>query len=311
MIKHRPSRVQRLLASWGVLLVTMAACAPALARAPVAKPVTLDTAQKSQRQTTVADGDRQWARRAQRAQLEAAVASWERALTVDGTDWRTAIKLSRALHLFADGWLTSDADRDRRIRTLERAMQVAETGLTAASPAFARSVQGGASIEDAVASVGKAHVGLIFWYATNLGGWVHVQGKMAGMKYRGRLEAMMRRVHTLEPGYFFHGADRFFGAYYASLPGFMGGSVETCERHFLAARDGAPEYPGTYLLMAQFLAPAKKDPDAFDRYLAAVLDARACTADGPRPCIAPGLEAEAAIDQRKARALAKRKSELF
>ena len=311
MIKHRPSRVQRLLASWGVLLMTLAACAPALARAPVAKPVTLDTAQKSQRQTTVADGDRQWARRAQRAQLEAAVASWERALTVDGTDWRTAIKLARALHLLGDGWLSYEPDRDKLIRTLERGMQVAETGLTAASPAFARSMQGGAAIEDAVATVGKAHVGLIFWYATNLGGWIHVQGKMAGMKYRGRLEGLMRRVHQLEPGYFFHGADRFFGAYYAALPGFMGGSIDKCERHFLAARDGAPEYPGTYLLMAQFLAPGKKDPDAFDRYLAAVEGAQPCPAGGPRPCIAPGLEPEAALDKKKARALAKRKAELF
>jgi hypothetical protein len=311
MTQHRCSRAQRLLASCCVLLVTATACAPALARAPAAKPVKLDDTQKQRRQGAVAEGDRQWARRAQRAQLEAAVASWERALAVDATDWRTAIKLSRALHLLADGWLSYDGDRDKLIATLERGMQVAETGLTAASPAFARKVQGGAAIEDAVGTVGKAHVGLVFWYATNLGGWIHVQGKMAGMKYRGRLEGLMKRVQQLEPGYFFHGADRFFGAYYAAIPSFLGGSIEKCERHFLAARDGAPEYPGTYLLMAQFLAPGQKDPDGFDRYLAAVLDARPCIEGGPRPCIAPGLEPEAALDKKKARALAQRKGELF
>ncbi len=309
----RPSRVTArcIVVRWCVVLWTTAACGPSLGRAPVATSAPLDGAQQPRYQRAVDDGDRQWSLRAQRAQLEAAVASWERALALDNRDWQTAARLSQALHQLADGWLAFDADRDQLVPTLERGMRVAETGMTAASPAFAAAIQGGADIEDAVATLGAAHVGLVYWYAANLGSWIHIQGRMAGMKYRGRLEGLMRRVHAVAPGYYFHAADRFFGAYYAALPGFMGGSLATSEKHLLAARDGSPEYPGTYLVMATFLAPGKKDAEAFDRYLAAVLDARPCTSDGPRPCIAPGLEPEVAIEQKKARALAQRKSALF
>jgi hypothetical protein len=307
----RPSRPVRRLLVAVCAAMPLAACGPSLARAPAPKAAALDDGQRARQASAVADGDRAWAGRADRALLEAAIAGWERALTVDGRDWQTAIKLSRALHLLADGWLAVAGDRDGRIRTLERGMQAAETGMAAASPAFAAAVTGGADVEDAAGRLSAAHVGLVYWYASNLGSWIDAQGRMAGMKYRGRIEALMRRVHTLDPTYHFHGADRFFGAYYAALPGFLGGSVAKCEQHFLAAQRGAPEFPGTYLLMAQFLAPAKNDPAAFDRYLAAVLDAQACTADGPRPCIAPGLEPEVAIDQKKARALAQRKSDLF
>jgi hypothetical protein len=310
MAKPRLLRLSgRLLAaSW---VVAGLACGPSLARAPAPATAAPGAAQREGRDQAVADGDRAWAGRAERAQLEAAVASWERALAVDSRDWQTAIKLSRALQQLGNGWLGAEADRDQRIRALERGMAVAETGMAAASPAFSRSMKDGADIEDAVASLGAPHVGLVYWYATNLGTWIHAQGRMAGMKYRGRLEGLMRRVQALEPGYDAYGADRFFGAYYAAIPGFLGGSVAKCEQHLLAARDGAPEHTGTYLLMAEFLAPARKDPDAFDRYLAAVLDARPCTADGPRPCITPGREPEVALDQKKARTLAQRKRDLF
>jgi hypothetical protein len=292
-------------------LVAGLACGPSLGRAPAPASAAPDDGQRRGRDQAVTDGDRQWAGRADRRQLEAAIASWEAALAVDSRDWQTAIKLSRALQQLANGWLVEGADRDRRIRALERGMAVAETGMAAASPDFARRVKDGADVEDAVASLGAPHVGLVYWYATNLGTWIHAQGRMAGMKYRGRLEGLMRRVHTLEPGYDAFGADRFFGAYYAALPGFLGGSTAKCEQHLRAAQAGAPEHTGTYLLMAEFLAPARKDGAAFDRYLAAILDARPCTADGPRPCIAPGREPEVALDQKKARALARRKGDLF
>jgi hypothetical protein len=90
--------------------------------------------------------------------------------------------------------------------------------------------------------------------------------------------------------------------------------------HFQASLKKAPNYLGTYVLIAEHYTPLEDsaagkaaDPNAFDANLNIVINAQPCPegAPAPAPCILPELAAEAAIEKKKAQDLMGRKDEFF
>jgi tetratricopeptide (TPR) repeat protein len=289
----------------GMPVVSQLACGPAaqglsagIRRGP------LDPAAAAQHQQLVAEGDAAFAERAERAQLELAIQKYQAAVGVKDDDWQTYEKLARATYLLADGWLffEKDASADAAARYLavfEQGYGAAERGLAAQSREVEQKLAAGVDLKDAVALVNRDGVGLMYWYATNLGKWGNAQDITVILRYKDRIFNMMTRVRELDRQ-FFHGApDRYFGAYYAVAPTFAGGDLDKSWEHFQESLKIAPDYVATYNLIAEFYAPKKQDADLFDRMIAQVRKA-------PIEAI-PGLEAEAAIEKRKAELLVKRR----
>jgi hypothetical protein len=139
----------------------------------------------------------------------------------------------------------------------------------------------------------------MYWYSTNLGKWGNAQDITVVLRYKDRIFNVMSRVLELGPDYFHGAADRYFGAYYSVAPTFAGGDLDKSWAHFQESLKLAPNYLATYNLIAEFYAPKKQDGALFDQMITFVRNA-------PIDAI-PGLEAEAAVEKRKAELLAKRR----
>ena len=250
----------------------------------------------------VAAGDAAFAQRADRAQLEAAIARYEEAIKLKDDDVATYEKLARAHYLLSDGWLFFEpANKELFLKTYEKGFQYAERGMKARYPGIEQRLAAGVDLKDAAQLVDKPGIGLLYWYATNLGKWGNAQDITVVLTYKDRIYAIMEHVFKLDTTYFYGAADRDFGAYYSIAPSFAGGDLDTSWKHFEATRKLEPRYVATYNLIAEFYAPKKQDAALFDEMTQKVLDAPVD--------IIPELAAETAVEKRKAEALRKRKAD--
>lgn len=252
-------------------------------------------------QAAVAAGDAAFAQRADRAQLELAITKYDEAVKLKDDDYETYEKLARANYLLADGWLFFEQaeKKEQFLATYERGYTAAQRGMAARYPAVEQRLAAGVDLKDAAQLVDKAGIGLLYWYATNLGKWGNAQDITVVLTYKDRIYSIMEQVYRLDTNYFYGAADRYFGAYYAIAPSFAGGDLDKSWNHFEATRKIEPRYVATYNLVAEFYAPKKQDAKLFDEMTQKVLDA-------PDDII-PELVAETQIEKRKAESLRKRK----
>jgi len=242
--------------------------------------------------------------------LRQAIDLWEQALAQDPSDVTSAVMVARALQLLGEGFLHRQP-ADQRVALYQRGTDATLRALEAISPRFAQLIGQGVAIETAVDALQSTAAPLVYWYAMDLGSYARAKGAVEGLKQKDRLVALMSWVHDRDPRYHFNGADRFFGAFYAAVPEAFGGSLQKSRAHFQAALDGAPQYTGTYLLMAAFYATRASDRPLFDRLLGQVESAGPCKANGQVPCVIPGWEPETEIDQKRAAVLEQRAARLF
>jgi len=281
-------------------------------------PLAADVA--AQHDQLVQQGDAAWAQRADRAQLQAAIDSWEQAVKLKDDDADTYAKLTRACYLMAD-WLFLDKNEPGMLDMYERGYRHAERGMAAISPDFEKRRRNGTNIEHAIKVLGRNAVPLIYWYGTNLGKWAKAKGILTILEYKDVAYAMISRCFDLQPDYFYGAPDRYFGAYYAAVPKSNGGDITKSYEHFQASLKMAPNYLGTYTLIAELYTPVeddavqkRADADAFDANLQIVINAQPCPEDGSMsaaPCILKELAPEAEIEKRKAQDLQARKGEFF
>lgn len=251
----------------------------------------------------VAAGDAAFALRDDRAQLELAIGKWQEAVALKDDDYETYEKLARAHYLLADGWLYFEQNdkKPQFLATYEKGFQYAERGMRARYPAVDERLSAGIDLKDAAQLIDKAGIGLLYWYATNLGKWGNAQDITVVLEYKDRIYAVMEHVFELDPQFFYGAADRYFGAYYSIAPSFAGGDLDRSWNHFQTTMKIEPRYVATYNLIAEFYAPKKQDGALFDQMLDKVLAA-------PDDII-PELTAETKIEKRKAELLRKRRAD--
>jgi hypothetical protein len=252
-----------------------------------------------------------WAQRGDRAQLEAAIAAWERVAAASaGNDAaapataQTWAKLARAYYFLADGHLrkqgtTSPAYLD----AFEKGTAAGERGLAAANAEFKRRVVAGDKVEDAIKVAGSESLGAMYWYAANLGKWSRAKGFATTLGNKDRVKGVMTRALELDAAFFHGGPHRYFGAFYAVAPSFAGGDLDKSREHFEKSIALAPGYAGTKILMAETYAAKKQDAALFDRLIAEVLAM-------PDTAI-PGLEPETRVEKEKALELKAKRDEIF
>jgi hypothetical protein len=254
-------------------------------------------------QEAVAAGDAAFAQRADRAQLELAVAKYEAAVKLKDDDWQTYAKLSRACYALADQWLFFEKDKNPQLflATYQKGLDYAQRGMAAISPEVEQRLAAGVDLKDAVQLLDKQAIELLYWHATNLGRWANAQDITVVLNYKERIYNIMEMVLRFDPNFFYGAADRYFGAYYSIAPSFAGGDLDKSWSHFQASLKIAPSYASTYILVAEFYAPKKQDGALFDEMVAKVL---AMPDD-----IIPEMVAETKAEKKKAELLIKRKAE--
>ena len=240
-------------------------------------------------QRLVQQGDTWWKRRADPRAVAQAMAAWQQAIEIKDDDWRTYVRLSRAHFFLADahvglramgGDYPFDADdavdkaaADRYKRLLRRGYQVALRGMAARSREFEQRLQGGIDLEDAVRVMRKDAAPLVYWYVSNLASFARADGYGALFSMRTRILGCIEHLHRIDPDYFYRGADRLLGIYYAAAPAVVGGSLPRSRAHFETATRAAPQFLTNQLFTAEFLDRRAKDRASFEAHLKGILAA--------------------------------------
>ena len=244
----------------------------------------------------ISAGDTAWASRGDKTQLEAAIASWEKATAMKADDYKTLAKLSRAYFFLADGHLRKGGETSEPyLTTFEKGTAAGERALAAVSPKFKQEVTGGIAVEEAVKTIPAEGIDALYWYASNLGKWAKAKGFATMVGNKDKIRASMSRVKELDENYFHAAPYRYFGAFYALAPGFAGGDLNKSKESFEEAVKRAPMYAGTKVLYAETYAAKKKDWTLYNKLLDEVMAM-------PDDAI-PGLEAETRNEKEKAREL--------
>ncbi len=273
----------------GLTLLSAAACASAGRTAAWEKtsatPTTAAVATSSSAAAAlIADADQAWGKRDDQAQLEQAIAKWEKIIATDPSNAEVLIKLARAHYFLADGFLALQQEKQaEEFAAYQKGVEYGEKALLKLEPEFEKAMRAGGEFEKAIVKIGKPGLPAAYWYCTNLGRFASKQGLSERLYYKDKLSTAMKRIRELDPAYFYGAADRYLGAFYSILPSFAGRDLEKSAQHFTSALSTSPEYLGTKIVKAQFLAVQQDDEDLYRKLLDEVLKSE----DGSNPDIAP------------------------
>lgn len=224
----------------------------------------------------MAEAKGHWDKRDDKAELKSAIESWNKVVAVDAANAEAQTWLARANYFLADGFLNvEDAPVDEQFAVYQAGVDAAEKALLAIDANFEKQMRGGAKFEDAISTIEKPAATAAYWYAANLARFASKKGLSARLFYKDKLRATMERVAALDPAIFYGGADRFLGGYFAALPGIAGRDLDRSAKHFEKSLAASPDYLGTKIVQAQFLAVAKDDEDMYKKLLDEVIAADA------------------------------------
>jgi len=275
----------------------------------------IDLTKKGDDAALVKAGDDAFQGREKEASLRQAIELWEKAIALNPGNHETLVKLARAYYLLADGFLflrmneAKDDDRKDQIKkemleAFGKGVEYGERALIALSPAFREKVQAKVKVQDAVAVLTKEAVPALWWYATSLGKWARAMGLTKAVYHKDTVKRSVERVLELDRDFWYAGADRYFGAYYAYLSPMLGGDPAKSKAHFDRALQVAPNYFGTKVLLAEmYYGKRRPDRATFEKLLQEVIRG------DPRSI--PEVAPEQRLEQKKAELLLKQADDLF
>jgi tetratricopeptide (TPR) repeat protein len=154
-------------------------------------------------------------------------------------------------------------------------------------------------------ALGKNDVPYMFWTAMCWGNWIRLNmGSMEALAELPRVEAMMKRVLTLDAGYYYGGPHIFLGIWYSSRPKIAGGDLDAARKHFEKAIElGRGKFLMAYVYYADNYARKAFDKKLFIALLEKALDTPADTI--------PELTLLNTVAQTKAREMLDNLNELF
>jgi len=114
----------------------------------------------------------------------------------------------------------------------------------------------------------KEWVPALFWWAVNEARYLNTKPVLARLEKRELLEVIMHRIISLEPGYYYGGPYRFFGAFYTRIPGI---ELSQAQSYFEQAISAFPLYLGSHVYMAEFYHQKAGNREQFHEILDKVI----------------------------------------
>ena len=210
----------------------------------------------------------QWNARADKAQLEAALASYETLWAQNPNDRLVGERLVRGWYFYGDAY---ESDIEAKKSAWDKAISFGEQCLSI-NEEYKAIYAKEQKREDAAQALKKDDVPCTYWTASALGKWAKASGLATTLKYIGGAKAFIAKVEELEPTYFHGAVHRYWGAYYAGLPSFAGQDLDRSKAEFEKAISISQDYLGTRILLADYWATKNQDQAAiFDEQVQYVM----------------------------------------
>lgn len=240
--------------------------------------------------TMMAEADALWAERGDPAKLQAALAKYEQVYAADPMDRTVAGRLVRGWYFLGDGHQTV---KEEKLASWAKAIDWGKKCLAINGEFTALLAKGDEDEASAARVFTKDDVPCMYWTSSALGKWAKATGITTTLKHLPTVKAYMTRVGELDPGYYYNGPDRYWGAYYAVIPSFAGQDLNKSKEYFDKAIAAQPDFLGNRVLLASEWAVKKQDKDTFKRELEGVV--------AGDPGVIPEIRPEAEAEQRKAK----------
>lgn len=259
------------------------------------------------------------------ARAESGLKAYDLALAGKPEDVAARIKAARLYYLVADGYwrLEGEAKQEQMIAGFEKGMAHAAAAIAIASPTLKKKICSGAPMAEVVAAIDERALEPTYWFATHMGKYGLAKDLLEVLSNKDLIFAMMAKLQSLKPDYYWFAPDRYLASYYTKVP-FPEGDPARSFAHFSASIKGAPQYLATYNLMAELYtvrAASKIDAKAAKCAIGAK-KVEGAAAPKVHPCrtlfesllrtvqsakldAVPELVAEHAVEKRKAEALLK------
>jgi hypothetical protein len=236
----------------------------------------------------LAEGDAAWARRAEPAELRAALAAWRRAAAASPVSPVIELRLARGEGFRA---LAAQAPAEA-LAAHEASSRAAERALRALSPPFAAAVEQGRPLAEAAGLVEAPGAEPLYWLALGRFGVAQETGPAAVLAVKDHALALMTRAAALDERLEAGGPLRALGAWSALLPAAAGGGVAAARARFDRAAELFPGEPWRRVEEARTLAVLLQDRTAFERLLGEVLAGPGEAERGPEQAVARRLAGE-------------------
>ena len=161
----------------------------------------------------------------------------------------------------------------------------------------------GDSTEKLFSSLSKSPNSLLpglYWWGKNLAHYLNSRPVIERLSSRELLEVIMNRVLTLDPGFHYGGAYRFFGMLYTRIPGM---DIEQSFSYFDQAIKSNPHYLANSVFLADFYHQKAGNREQFNKILTSVLSTNLTTH--------PEVMNDNWFYQKKAQILLENESSLF
>ncbi len=237
---------------------------------------------------------------AYRARLDETITHATRAAELAPKAERAFILIAKARFLKAE-LVTDEDDEDALWELYESGFHAAIAALRIDAKVAAKSEED--DIDDALSEIRKDQGEALHWCVSNYARMVERVNVFKQAFAVGRLRRMVARDLELDPEVYHGAPHRFQGAYCAEAPSMFGGSLELSKTHFEKAIEIEPRFVETRYMRAKFYAVATGDRELFKKEIEAALAV-------PDEAL-PAALFEQRYFKEKARALAKRESELF
>jgi hypothetical protein len=216
-------------------------------------------------------------------------------------DFESAILLSRSYYFLAE-FAENNNDRldayDKGVKAGEVALQLV--------PEYSAAFTKIKKEEEAIKPITIQHIDAVYWTAANLARWAKFTSFSKKLSSKARVRYLWDKVAELDGNYFYGGAYRFFGGYFALVPSITGEQDPfKSKENFDKALIAGPEYLETKVLMAEAYCTHQKikDRELFRKLLSDVINADLNAH--------PAIYAENLMAQAKAKKLLEDEKSLF
>lgn len=214
-----------------------------------------------------ADALKLWEKRDDKASLSEAIKKFEQLHKATPADTEILLYLTRCHFLMGDAHTN---DKDQKLKQFETAFGYGDKALNTVEE-YVRRVRKNEDIKYSVKALGINEVPQMYWTAASVGKFAKANGIFSSLKYKGKILALISRVEELKPDFFYGSVDRYWGSYYAVIPGFAGKDLAKSQKYFAKALVKGPEYLGTKVLEAETYYVEKEDQKGFTAALNEVL----------------------------------------
>ena len=208
-----------------------------------------------------------WEQRGDKASLLESLSLYEQVIAGDPTNRDAAFHLVRGWYFMGDA---HESETEAKLAAWDKAITFGDMCLNI-NTAFKETLEKSGNKSEAIKLATSEDVPCIYWTSASLGKWAKTNGILQSLKHKSTFVGFMEQVEALQADYFYGAPYRYWGAYFAVLPGFAGRDLDKSKVNFDKSIGIAPDYLGTYLLLADNWARNSQNVEEFDQAVQYVL----------------------------------------